>query len=30
MDDERLRALGFAAEDIQAVRNGELRLAKYE
>ena len=30
MDDQRLTALGFAAEDIQALRNGELKLPKYE
>jgi len=30
MDDRQLTSLGFAAEDIQALRNGELRLPKYQ
>lgn len=29
MDGERLKDLGFTAEDIQALRNGELRSPKY-
>ena len=28
MDDERLKGLGFTAEDIEALRTGELRLPK--
>jgi hypothetical protein len=28
MDDQRLTSLGFTAEDIEALRQGELRLPK--
>jgi hypothetical protein len=30
MDDQRLAALGFTAEDVGDLRKGELRLPKYE